>query len=59
VAPTVARMRCCECGRDREPADRGWVIVLSHDDLPRTLYCSECITEIIRGASGENERDED
>jgi hypothetical protein len=52
-------MRCCECGRDREPADRGWVIVLSHDDLPRTLYCSECITEIIRGASGENERDED
>ena len=50
-------MCCVECGRAREPNERGWVVVFAPRDKPGIRYCPECIAAIIRGASSEDEQD--
>jgi hypothetical protein len=48
-------MRCIDCGRERVPGERGWVVVLSPREEPRLYYCPECIASIIRGCGPEDE----
>jgi hypothetical protein len=43
-------MHCIECGRERTPGERGWVTVLAREREFRTLYCPDCMAEIVRGA---------
>jgi len=53
-------MGCVECRRERDPNERGWVVVLSSPGEPRILYCPECLAEMVRGAFAEDEHhDED
>jgi len=60
AAPTVDGMGCVECRRERDPNERGWVVVLSSPGEPRILYCPECLAEMVRGAFAEDEHhDED
>jgi hypothetical protein len=47
-------MRCIECECKLEPSDRGWVVVLTLPNEPRIVYCPECLTALIRSASGED-----
>jgi hypothetical protein len=47
-------MRCIECEVELEPSDRGWVVVLTVPSEPRIVYCPECLSALIRGATGED-----
>jgi hypothetical protein len=51
-------MVCVECGREREPDERGWVVVFSAPKEPRILYCPECVAAIVRGASRQDEQND-
>ena len=60
MARTVEGMRCVECDCELEPTDRGWVVVLPVPDEPRIVYCPDCLTALIRAASGDGApRDDD
>jgi hypothetical protein len=48
-------MRCTDCGRERDPGERGWVIVLSPRDEPRILYCAECMRKLLGHAPAETD----
>jgi hypothetical protein len=52
-------MRCVECECEPEPDDRGWVVVLTVPNEPRIVYCPECLTALIRAASGEDAPSDD
>ena len=54
MARTVDDMRCIECECELEPNDRGWVVVLTVPNEPRIVYCPECLTALLRAASGED-----
>ena len=45
--PTVGVMRCVECGREKDPEQRGWVTVLSPSGALRIHYCPECMADLI------------
>ena len=51
-------MRCVECGRVRDPAERGWVTVLSPSGEQRIHYCCGCMEDLLRRASSAGESDE-
>jgi hypothetical protein len=40
-------MRCVECGRVRDPDERGWVTVLSPSGERRIHYCCTCMEELL------------
>jgi len=47
-------MKCVECGRGKEPDERGWVIVLSPSGELRVHYCCDCMEELLGyAAAGE------
>ena len=52
-------MKCVECGGNREADERGWVVLFSPPDEPRVLYCPDCIAALFRGASGQDEQNDD
>ncbi len=41
-------MKCIECGREKQPDERGWVTVLSPSDEMRVHYCADCMEELVR-----------
>lgn len=49
--PTVRVMRCVECGREKDPEQRGWVTVLSPSGALRIHYCPECMADLISRSS--------
>jgi hypothetical protein len=54
---------CAECKREREPDERGWVVVLSPPNEPRVVYCPDCLAALVRKATppdeqGDNEQDD-
>jgi hypothetical protein len=40
-------MRCTECGREKQPDERGWVTVLSSSGEQRVHYCCDCMDELV------------
>jgi hypothetical protein len=44
-------MRCVECAREKDPAERGWVTVLSPSGALRIHYCPDCMTDLVRRAN--------
>jgi hypothetical protein len=44
-------MTCIECGRARQPEERGWVTVLSPSGEQRTHYCPDCMEKLLGHAS--------
>jgi hypothetical protein len=53
-------MRCSECGREKQPDERGWVTVLSPSGEQRVHFCCDCMDELVgRGAAVENSHDAD
>ncbi len=49
-------MRCTECGREKQPDERGWVTVLSPSGERRVHYCCDCMDELVgRRAGVEND----
>jgi uncharacterized protein YlaI len=48
-------MHCIECDREREPGENGWVTVFAREREFRTLYCPDCMAEIVRGAAAAND----
>jgi uncharacterized protein YlaI len=48
-------MHCIECDRERNPGENGWVTVLAREREFRTLYCPDCMAEIVRGAAAAND----
>jgi NAD-dependent SIR2 family protein deacetylase len=44
-------MRCVECGRQKDRAERGWVTVLSPSGALRIHYCPDCMEELVRRAN--------
>lgn len=52
-------MRCVECGRLRDdPAERGWVTVLSPAGTQRIHYCCGCIEDLVHRASNAEQVDD-
>jgi len=49
--PTVGVMRCVECGREKDPEQRGWVTVLSPSGALRIRYCPDCMSDLIARSS--------
>jgi hypothetical protein len=48
-------MRCSQCGREQNPGEQGWVVVLpAKRDEARSVYCPTCMTEIVRAAAGKS-----
>jgi hypothetical protein len=44
-------MKCVECGRRKEPDERGWVTVLSPSGELRIHYCCDCMEDLLGGAA--------
>ncbi len=40
-------MRCSECGREKQPDERGWVTVLAPSGEQRVHYCCDCMDELV------------
>jgi len=40
-------MKCIECGRSKQPDERGWVTVLSRSGELRVHYCADCMEELV------------
>jgi hypothetical protein len=51
-------MRCVECGRVKEPDERGWVTVLSPSGERRIDYCCDCMADLLGRASTADEVDD-
>lgn len=48
-------MRCVECSREKDPAERGWMTVLSPSGSLRIHYCPACVEDLVRRASAVDE----
>jgi hypothetical protein len=44
-------MKCIECGRQKQPDERGWVTVLSPSGELRIHYCCDCMEELVGKAA--------
>jgi hypothetical protein len=44
-------MKCIECGRVKQPDERGWVTVLSPSSELRVHYCIDCMEELVGSAT--------
>ena len=48
-------MKCIECGRAKQPDERGWVTVLSPSGERRIHYCGDCMEELVGSAGAVEE----
>jgi uncharacterized protein YlaI len=44
-------VHCVDCGRERNPDERGWLTVLAKDRQLRIHYCPECMTDLVERAA--------
>jgi hypothetical protein len=51
-------MRCVECGGRHDPAERGWVTVLSPSGALRIHYCPDCMEDLVRRANAVEKSDD-
>jgi hypothetical protein len=51
---TVDEMHCSGCERVREFGQQGWVIVRRSASSPHAAYCPDCMTKLVRDASGKD-----
>lgn len=51
---TADEKHCFGCGRGRAAGEQGWVVVRGPAGSPRKAYCPDCMTSLVREASGEN-----
>ncbi len=45
-------MYCVGCARVRGSGEQGWVLVRGSSTTPRAAYCPDCMTKLVRDASG-------
>jgi hypothetical protein len=41
---------CILCGREKDPAELGWVTVLAEERVHRIHYCPECMENLVKRA---------
>jgi hypothetical protein len=51
---TADETYCVGCERGRGAGEPGWVVVRGPANSPRAAYCPECMTSLVREASGES-----
>ena len=47
-------MYCVGCERVREFGEPGWVLVRASTTVPHAAYCPDCMTKLVRDASGKD-----
>ena len=53
VSVAVDETHCVGCHRVRPAGEQGWVVVRDSTAAPRVTYCPDCMTKLVRDASGE------
>jgi len=48
----VDEIYCVGCSRSRPAEEQGWVVVRGSSTFPRAAYCPDCMTTLVRDASG-------
>ena len=48
----VGEVYCVACERARPAGEQGWVVVRGSASVPRAGYCPDCMTSLVRDASG-------
>jgi hypothetical protein len=51
-------MHCVECGSEKDPAQRGWVTVLSPSGTLRIHYCPDCMANLVSRSAVADEVDD-